>query len=432
MEEFEREKDQTPAPPPVRREESLYMLEPMTGQENQNAAGQNVRRRPGRRVKKKKYPRWYGVAAFLAGMLAAGVLAAVSRNWTPEIRWRPDNKFSWEYRNGGEDDDWSEQTGIFLPVAAKSENISFTLQSERGESRTAPEVYKLVNPSVVTVVVDLEGNGSALGTGVIFTEDGYYLTNYHVVDGGRECTAVLNTGRRYRSLYVAGDEDQDLAILKMGIPDDEDPVSPAAFGNSDLLNVGDKVYAIGNPLGVEFRGTFTDGIVSAMDRDVEVAGHIMNLIQTNAALNVGNSGGPLINEYGQVVGINVVKMSSSRSTVEGLGFAIPSSGMYRLVNDLLTYGESQPEPLLGVVVYAETEQVAENLWGLYVESADPEYPAAKAGVQAGDYILSANGIPMTSSRDLLWARHQCYAGGELNLTIWRGGEQLEVILQFPE
>ncbi len=430
MEEFEREKDQTPTP--VRWEESLYMLEPTAGQESQNAAGRDARRRPGRRVKKKRHPRWYGVAAFLAGMLAAGVLAAVSRNWAPEIRWRPDSKFSWEYRSGGEDDDWSEQTGIFLPVAAKSENISFTLQSERGESRTAPEVYKLVNPSVVTVVVDLEGSGSALGTGVIFTEDGYYLTNYHVVDGGHECTAVLNTGRRYRSLYVAGDEDQDLAILKMEIPDDEAPVSPAVFGNSDLLNVGDKVYAIGNPLGVEFRGTFTDGIVSAMDRDVDVGGRVMTLIQTNAALNVGNSGGPLINEYGQVVGINVVKMSSSRSTVEGLGFAIPSSGMYRLVNDLLTYGESQPEPLLGVVVYAETEEIAEGLWGLYVESADPAYPAAKAGVQAGDYILSAGGIPMTSSRDLLWARRQCYAGDELNLTIWRGGEQLEVILQFPE
>ncbi len=440
MEEFERENngmaehtEQTPLP----ASQSLYLLNPVPEYENNpphqgQTARDPVRRRPGRRIQKKKHSRWYGVAAFLSGMAAAGLLAAAARTWTPEIRWRPDDRFSWEYRSGDEDDDWSGTSGIFLPAATRSDSVTFTVLAEHGESRTAPEVYRQVNPSVVTVVVELDGGGSALGTGVIFTEDGYFLTNYHVIDGGRECVAVLDNGRRYRSLYVAGDEGQDLAILKMELPEDEDPVPAAEFGNSDLLSVGDKVYAIGNPLGVEFRGTFTDGIVSAVDRDVAVEGRVMTLIQTNAALNVGNSGGPLINEYGQVVGINVVKMSSSRSTVEGLGFAIPSAGMYRLVNDLLTYGEIQPEPLLGVVVYSECQEAADGVWGLYVESVEPDYPAAKAGVLAGDYILSAGGIPMTSSHDLLWARRHCYSGGELTLILWRNGEQLEVTLRFPE
>jgi len=136
-----------------------------------------------------------------------------------------------------------------------------------------------------------------------------------------------------------GDEKNDLAVLKV----DGTDLPAAQFGDSDLLVVGDPVYAIGNPLGVELRGTLTDGIVSAINRDVQVDGRTMTLIQTNAALNSGNSGGPLINQYGQVVGINVIKMSSRYSNVEGLGFAIPSASIQRIVNDLLTYGEVKPD-----------------------------------------------------------------------------------------
>ena len=295
-------------------------------------------------------------------------------------------------------------------------------------SLTAQEVYRQVNPAVVVVLTDLGDGSASVGTGVLFTRDGYLLTNYHVVEGGQECTVALDSGRGYEAKYVAGDADSDLAVLKV----DGQDLPAAVFGDSDLLTVGDKVYAIGNPLGVELRGTLTDGIVSAIERDVEVEGRTMTLLQTNAALNSGNSGGPLINEYGQVVGINTIKMTSRYSSVEGLGFAIPTAYMERIVNDLLTFGSLQPEPALGVVVIQVGEQVAPDVWGIEVRSVTRNSPADKAGVRAGDYVLSAGGQPVSSSQDLLRVRRQHHLGDELPMTLWRDGEIIEVTLSLME
>ena len=208
---------------------------------------------------------------------------------------------------------------------------------------------------------------------------------------------------------------------------------PAArFGDSEKLTVGDKVYAIGNPLGYELRGTLTDGIVSAINRDVWVDGRTMTLIQTNAALNSGNSGGPLINEYGQVVGINTIKMSSSYSNIEGLGFAIPSSAIRRLVNDLLTSGQVQPEPVLGVTVMSLGTQLGEELWGVEVQSVTPGSAAEQAGVQVGDFVVAAGGIDVVASRDLLRARRQYHVGDEMPMTLWRDGTLVEVTLVLEQ
>ena len=267
-----------------------------------------------------------------------------------------------------------------------------------------------------------------MGTGVIFSSDGYILTNYHVLEGGSECVVVLDTGIQYTARYVGGDQDNDLAVLKV----DAEGLPTAEFGDSDLLTVGDTVYAIGNPLGVELRGTLTDGLVSAIDRDVVVDGRVMTLIQTNAALNSGNSGGPLINQYGQVVGINVIKMTSEYSNVEGLGFAIPSTSVERITNDILTWGEAQPEPLLGVTVYQEGVQLGTDLWGLEVIDVTRGSAAARAGIQVGDYILSAGGEELRTSRDLLRVRRHCYVGDELSMVLWRDGERLEVVLELQE
>ena len=195
---------------------------------------------------------------------------------------------------------------------------------------------------------------------------------------------------------MAGDERNDLAVLKVeltGLP-------AATFGDSDQLVVGDKVYAIGNPLGVELRGTLTDGIVSAINRDVQVDGRTMTLVQTNAALNSGNSGGPLINACGQVVGINTIKMSSDYSNVEGLGFAIPSASIRRLVNDLLTYGEVRPEPSFGVTVLQTGTRLEDDIWGLQVLEVTPGSAADLAGIREGDFVLAAGGRPVETSQEL--------------------------------
>ncbi len=350
---------------------------------------------------------------------------------TPQEVHDPFEHYGW---NGNEPVEDLSDKRITIPNWPTGQGVELTVLQEHGESLTPQEVYRKVNPSVVTVLVGIGGNKMSVGTGVIFTEDGYILTNHHVVEGGKDCSVMLDTGRRCSAMYVAGDAKNDLAILKV------EPVElrnlgalPAAqFGDSDLLSVGDPVYAIGNPLGWELRGTLTDGIVSAINRDVKVDGRTMTLIQTNAALNSGNSGGPLINEYGQVVGINVIKMSSDYSTVEGLGFAIPSALMNRMVNDLLAWGEIKPEPLLGVTVPQVGEQLSEGVWGLKVLEVETNSAADWAGVQAGDFLLTADGEPMHSIQDLMRVRRRFHVGDELAVTLWRDGKTIEVIFSLEK
>ena len=186
----------------------------------------------------------------------------------------------------------------------------------------------------------------------VMTADGYIVTNAHVISGGKSCRVALSSGVTLEAKLVGYDEEEDLAVLYAETQTD---LPTAEFGNSDLCSVGDTVYAIGNPLGVELRGTFTDGIISAINRQVEVEGKTMTLLQTNAALNNGNSGGPLINACGQVIGINTLKMSGTGSdeneaTVEGLGFAIPMGSACFVVNDIIAYGEFRGTPSLGITV----------------------------------------------------------------------------------
>lgn len=320
-----------------------------------------------------------------------------------------------------------ETQEITIPTYPTGEGARLEIVSDHGETLTVQEIYRRVNPSVVTVMAQLDGKMS-VGTGVIFRPDGYILTNHHVLEGGRDCAIALDSGQTYEARYVAGDAYNDLAILKVDLTG----LSAAVFGDSDRLTVGDSVYAIGNPLGVELRGTLTDGIVSAINRDVWVDGRTMNLIQTNAALNSGNSGGPLINQYGQVVGINTIKMSSDYSNVEGLGFAIPSASMQRLVNDLLTYGEVQPEPSFGVMVNQLGTLLEEDLWGIQVVDVTPGSAADRAGIQEGDFVLSAAGTPVDSSQALLRVRRGLYVGDQVTMEIWRDGERLEVTLTLTD
>ena len=324
--------------------------------------------------------------------------------------------------------DNSEHGETTIKRLPNTDQVKLRYNESHGEALTIQEIYQKVNPSTVTVLTGNRDGSAMVGTGVIFTEDGYILTNAHVIAGGSECYVVLDTGEDYRACLLGLDEEKDLAVIKIaasGLP-------AAEFGDSDALTVGDPVFAIGNPLGVELRGTLTDGIVSAINRDVYVDGVTMTLIQTNAALNNGNSGGPLIDSYGQVVGINFMKLYARYSTVEGLGFAIPSVQAERVVNDLLIYGEPQPEPLLGVSVLQVPDQLAEHLWGIQVKEVTAGGAADRAGVRAGDYLLAADGKETLSSADLLRARWQHHVGDEMTLTLWRRGEILTVTLELTE
>lgn len=356
------------------------------------------------------------VAALVAVTVLLKLLIPTVEEYVPD----PFEKYAGEVRVP----QWTE---ITIPTVPVGQGGALELVRQQGETLSAQQVYQRVNPSVVTVL-SKQGERSAMGTGVIFTTDGYILTNHHILDGGEACAVVLDTGYTYEAFYVAGDPANDLAVLKV-----QDTELPAAeFGDSDQLVVGDPVYAIGNPLGVELRGTLTDGIVSAINRDVWVDDHYMTLIQTNAALNSGNSGGPLINEAGQVVGINVIKMTSRYSTVEGLGFAIPSASMERIVNDLLTFGEVKPEPLLGITVITAAEEVEPGVWGLMVDDLTPGGVGETAGVQVGDYLLLADGEELHTSADLLRVRRHHYVGETMELVVWRNGTQLTFTLNLNQ
>ena len=365
-----------------------------------------------------------GLWIFLACLAAIVLLAVAGRFLVDRFAPPAQNYFEWD---PGEKWEAESHGDITIPTVPAGQGGQLLLTRDHGDVLTAQEIYRQVNPSVVTVMANLGGSMS-VGTGVIFSEDGYIVTNYHVLEGGSECYIGLDTGEMFEARYAAGDAANDLAVLKidgMGLP-------TAEFGDSDLLTVGDKVYAIGNPLGVELRGTLTDGIVSAINRDVWVDNRTMTLIQTNAALNSGNSGGPLINEYGQVVGINVIKMTSRYSNVEGLGFAIPTASMQRIVNDLLAYGEIQPEPLLGVTVMSLAEEAAEGVRGLRVDSVTPGGAGDLAGIRKGDFLLTADGDTLTTSQDLLRVRRRFYVGDSLGMTLWRDGQVLEVTLDLKD
>lgn len=360
-----------------------------------------------------------GLWIFLACFAVVVLLTAVSSLW---------QGIGWIEKTPSDEKMTDPFAEVLIPTAPIGQGMVLSVLQEHGEALPPQEIYRQANPSVVTIVTRLEGDQGALGTGVIFSEDGYILTNYHVLAGGTECMVVLHTGERYEAKYVAGDTQIDLAVLKVDATD----LPAAEFGDSDLLTVGDPAYAIGNPLNYELLGTMTDGIISAVDRQMSVDGRVMTLLQTNAALNNGNSGGPLINQYGQVVGINVIKMSSADNAVEGLGFAIPSSTLDRAVNDLLTYGELQPEPVLGVTVISVAEEVEEGVWGLLVEFVTDGGAADLAGVQKGDVVLTADGEQMLSSQDLLRVRRHHYVGDELPMTLWRDGEIVEVVLALKD
>ncbi len=294
------------------------------------------------------------------------------------------------------------------------------------------EIYQMNIDSVVSITCTLS-SGTSSGTGVIFSQNGYIVTNAHVIDNALEISVQLTDGRSFTPTIIGADEISDLAVLYIEASD----LTAAQFGDSSTLRVGDTVVAIGDPLGVEFRGTYTNGIISAINRDVDVDGHTMTLIQTNAALNAGNSGGPLINCYAQVVGINTMKIGtfSDSSGVEGIGFAIPSATVKEIVDQLVAQGYVSGRPTLGItgealsVFYQHYYRLPA---GLYITDVSYGSDAYTKGVDSGDILISIDGTGITTMNELSAALSAHEVGDTVLAVIYRNGQQYELELTLTE
>ena len=387
---------------------------------------QDRRRRPGRRGTGKAVVLFCCALALL--LVAAVVLRWVGDTLSPREDLfhsgdkSPENTpYDWGDTWDWEDEETGETTVERAPLG---DDVTLTLTPQpQTEAHTLQTIYQENIQSIVSIWGDA-GTSYSFGTGVVLSADGYIITNTHVIEGCSSVEVVLQDDSSYEALLVGMDVPTDLAVLKI----DAQNLHPAVFGNSDELQVGDTVVAIGNPLGQELRGTMTDGIISAINRDVDVDGYSMVLIQTTAALNSGNSGGALINEYGQVVGITNMKMSAYDDTVEGLGFAIPTTTVKTVVDDLIHQGYVSGEPSIGITCYTVTEEMAEEYdlpLGVYVKSVQQDSDAKKQGVFPGDVIVEANGQSITTIEELLALKEGMEAGDVIHFRLWRSGGYLE-------
>ena len=287
------------------------------------------------------------------------------------------------------------------------------------------EIYKKCIGSVVSITASAQ-SGKSSGTGIILSADGYLITNHHVIENAQVIAVQTSDDRQFQASIIGSDEASDLAVLKV----ESDDLQPAEFGDSGKLAVGDRVVAIGDPLGAQLRGTMTSGIVSAINRDLEVNDRTMTLIQTDAALNNGNSGGPLINCYGQVIGINTMKLRSYYSTTaEGLGFAIPMAVAKPILEELMENGYVAGRPAIGISY--DTLPLAFRIYynlpeGVYISAVYDGSDAQAKGVAAGDIITAVNGTRVTSIDELNRVKNQFTAGDSITLTLYNGGSYRDV------
>ena len=301
---------------------------------------------------------------------------------------------------------------------------------------TDAEVYAANANSVVSINTTISGGtnifgqateSASAGSGFILTKDGYIVTNYHVVEGATTIKVTLYSGDTYDATYIGGDEDYDVAVIKIEGTD----LQCVTLGNSESLNVGDRVLAIGNPLG-ELTFSMSGGMVSSVNRTINVSGTPFNMIQTDTSINPGNSGGPLLNQYGEVVGIVSAKYSSYASeSVEGLGFAIPINDVSAMIEDIMTNGYITNKPYLGITGGTMTEQMAAQYrynitTGVFVYSVEDGYAAAAAGLRLGDVITKIDDTEIASMEDLTKVKKQYSAGDTATFTIYREGASTTV------
>lgn len=340
---------------------------------------------------------------------------------------------------------------------AEYETSSLFQLSKSENALTTQEIYEKVLPSVVGVTSTFTyktqtqsnpffGYGGettskeavGTGTGIIMSADGYIVTNAHVIYSSQisskasNVKVLLSNKEEYEADIIGYDTQTDIAVLKVN---DAPALTAAEFGDSSALNVGDSAIAIGNPLGFDLFGTLTVGYISGLNREIAMDDTIMHLIQTDAAINSGNSGGPLVNDRGQVIGINSMKMSSSYSsseaTIEGLGFAIPINEAQEIVNDLMNNGYVKGRPQLGITCQDISSSQYSSAGGIYVYSVNENGAADKAGIMAGDIIVAANGKAVSSVTELNQIKNQFRAGDTLKITALRENKytEFEVVLE---
>ena len=340
----------------------------------------------------------------------------------------------------------TEQSISQITQAAAAESTqtqAAPVSQKSGNAMSASEIYAASCKQVVGVSTEvtytnffgMNSSSAVSGTGFIISEDGYILTNYHVIElaaqNNKDVDVILNDGTRYTASIVGYEKYNDVAVLKI----DANGLSAVRFGNSDSLAVGDVVYAVGNPLG-ELDFSMSTGHVSALDRAItsDESGVAINMFQIDAAVNSGNSGGPVYNASGEVVGIVTAKYASTG--VEGLGFAIPINDAVGIANDLITKGYVTGKAYMGVSIDQRYNSLYSQYYnmplGAYVASVESGSSAEKAGVQAKDIITKLGDKTITGYTDLTSALHGFSAGETTGITVYRGGEDLTLTITFDE
>ena len=420
----------------TRRKESPYANSPyVTNQNNSEYRYQPQTQPPQHKPKQEKQSRksiWKGVVAvvLVVALVASGCLitaVVVNEHWED----RTEDTVAELNRKI---DDLQAQID-----KGSASGGSAVHNSMDGSAMSPSQVYSQNVSSVVAITSTVQATnfygtstGTFTGSGFILTEDGYIVSNYHVVEGATEIKITLHDGSEYPAELVGYDSTNDLSVLKI----DVEGLTAATIGSSSGLNIGDMVVAIGNPLGT-LTSTQTVGYVSGINREVTTDNTIISMIQTDCAINPGNSGGPLFNMYGEVVGITTAKYSgttSSGATIEGIGFAIPIDDVMNAISDLIDYGYVTGA-YLGVSV-KNTDAESASMFGLptgaYVVSVEKGYSADRAGIQVKDIIIDLGGTKVTNVTELTRALRNFKAGDSTTITVVRSGSQLTLDIVLDE
>lgn len=442
---------------PVHQEPQTNTVVPEVKSQNQNEAPVNVTRMPAEEYNPNNYSQQYSYnqqqsyanvnevsyypgknkkksKKFLTGLIAVLCVLAIGVTSAVGYTMISGNGIGISTSNDGRKEPNASDNNSKSDSAVSTrdtENLpTITQLATPSDALSIPEIVEKVSGSVVGISAS-SSTQIATGTGVIMSEDGYIITNAHVVNGASDLSVVFTDEDKTSvpAELIGLDSQTDLAVIKI----DKTGLTPAEFGKSSELQVGEVAIAIGNPLGFQLAGSVTAGIISATDRTLTIEDQEMNLIQTDASINSGNSGGALVNAYGQVIGITSAKVSSTYG--EGLGFAIPIDNATPIINDLMKYGYVKGRPVLGL----SGETITELYSGYYgvpqgfiVRSVEEDSAADKAGIQVGDIIIGINDTTITSITEFNNIKSKCKAGDKITITLYRNGNKKNVEATLDE